>query len=92
MYLLINLFTLIRGIPLRLEYKDQMQWYLNGLSAHKKLTPFRQATIFMTLQKDSDRIGLLHFVHQKTDQVHTLLDACVTHYIPSLNISQQVAM
>jgi len=25
----------------------------------------------MTLQKDSDRIGLLHFVHQKTDQVHT---------------------
>jgi len=33
-YLLINLFTLIRGIPLRSEYKDQMQWYLNGLSPH----------------------------------------------------------
>jgi len=34
MNLLINLFTLIRGIPLCLEYKGQNQWYLTGLSPH----------------------------------------------------------
>lgn len=41
MYLLINLFTLIRGIPLCLEYKDQIQWCFNALSPHKKAKTFQ---------------------------------------------------
>jgi len=34
MYTLINLFTLIRGIPLCLEYEGQIQWYVDGHSLH----------------------------------------------------------